>query len=220
MVVAGTGAGRQRLLSCRSDDSGGHFSMVDADGGRLLDVALPGRGQSPRRRPDAAFRAAVFARRPGTFAWIVDLAGGQVSLGSPQRPAGTSTDTTVHSRRRATAVQRERLCPRRRRDRVYDASDSYRRRLGELPSHGVGPTRSGYCDGRTLVIANGDPYPPDLPRCQGRTWRACVPPAYVDAASGGRYCTGTNPRAMAPAEHPPYRCVTRRPGRGGDAVRR
>ena len=52
--------------------------MVDVDGGRLLDVALPGRGHGLAVDP-MQLRAAVFARRPGTFAWIVDLAGGQVS---------------------------------------------------------------------------------------------------------------------------------------------
>lgn len=186
MVMAGAGAGRQRLLSCRSDDSGGHFlSMVDVDGGRLLDVALPGRGHGLAVDP-MQLRAAVFARRPGTFAWIVDLASGQVS-----HRIAAAHGRHFYGHGQFTADGARLLCSENDYASgdgvigVYDASDSYRR-LGELPSHGVGPHEIRLlADGRALVVANGGIRThPDLPRVKSNLASMRPNLAYVDVASG------------------------------------
>ncbi|MCW5585253.1 MAG: DUF1513 domain-containing protein [Chromatiales bacterium] len=186
MAMAGTGAGRQRLLGCRSDDRGGHFlSMVDVDGGRLMDVALPGRGHGVAVDPMQR-RAAVFARRPGTFVWIVDLASGQVShriaavsgrhfYGHGQfTPDGTRLLCSENAYASGEGVIG-----------VYDAGNSYRR-ADELPSHGVGPHEIRLlADGNTLVIANGGIRThPDLPRVKSNLAGMRPNLAYVDVASG------------------------------------
>lgn len=186
MAMAGTGVGPQRLLGCRSDDRGGHFlSMVDVDGSRLMDVALPGRGHGVAVDPMQR-RAAVFARRPGTFVWIVDLASGQVShriaaacgrhfYGHGQfTPDGTRLLCSENAYASGDGVIG-----------VYDAGSSYRR-ADELPSHGVGPHEIRLlADGSTLVIANGGIRThPDLPRVKSNLAGMRPNLAYVDVASG------------------------------------
>ena len=68
----------QVYLSARADAAGGYrVTGFSADGARFLDLPLPGRGHSFAVRPGR--RAAVhFARRPGRFALVLDLARGAI----------------------------------------------------------------------------------------------------------------------------------------------
>ena len=65
-------------LSARADATGGYrVSSFSANGARCLDLPLPGRGHSFAVRP-GGHEAVHFARRPGRFALVLDLARGTV----------------------------------------------------------------------------------------------------------------------------------------------
>ena len=158
--------GAPLYLSARADDAGGYrVSGFAADGVRFLDLPLPGRGHSFAVRPDG--RAAVhFARRPGRFALVLDLAQGAIEQ-------GVETLGGRHFYGHGVFGQDGRLLYATENDfdgergvvSVYDAARDYRR-VGELPSHGIGPHEIALLsDGQTLVVANGGiATHPDLPR--------------------------------------------------------
>ena len=159
-------AGGQLYLSARSDGAGGYrVSGFSADGARFLDLSLPGRSHSFAIRPGG--RTAVhFARRPGRFALVLDLARGAVT-----RRLETPTDRHFYGHgvfsndgRLLYATEND-FSGERGVIGVYDAEDDYRR-VGEIPSLGVGPHDIRLLsDGETLVIANGGiATRPDLPR--------------------------------------------------------
>lgn len=144
------------LLSCRVDDAGRHhFTAMSTDGDQRFDIELPARGHGMCIRPDQQ-ECVVFARRPGDFMWVIDLRDGRVL----QRIASTEGrhyyGHGVFARQgRLLFVTENAFDERRGVIGVYDAADSYRR-LGELPSHGIGPHElKVLSDDTTLVIANG-----------------------------------------------------------------
>jgi hypothetical protein len=172
------------LLACRGDGAGRYYaSLFDTAGALLMDVPLPGRGHDIAVSPDGRF-AAVVARRPGDFLWLLDL---------PAR--------RVHRRLRATA------------DRHYFGhavfSDDGQRlyvvendfeqgvgrigvhrtdgpwpKLDELPSHGVGPHEI-LLHGDMLIVANGGILThPDTPRAKLNLDTMAPSLAYVDRHDG------------------------------------
>lgn len=153
-------------LSARADASGGYrVSGFAADGSSFFDLLLPGRGHSFAVRPGGR-SAAHFARRPGRFALVLDLARGAVGR-RVEAPAGRhfyghgvfsrdgrllyATENDFEGERGVIGV--------------YDAARGYGC-VGKLPSHGIGPHEIGLLsDGETLVVANGGiAMHPDLPR--------------------------------------------------------
>ena len=153
-------------LSARADASGGYrVSGFLADGAKFFDLPLPGRGHAFAVRPGA--RAAVhFARRPGCFALVVDLARGTVvqtvETSASRRYYGHGVFS--HDGRLLYATEND-FDGERGVIGVYDAEDDYRR-VGEMPSHGIGPHEIAlFSDGETIVVANGGiATHPDLPR--------------------------------------------------------
>ena len=153
-------------LSARADSAGGYrVSGFAADGASSFDLPLPGRGHSFAVRP-GGHEAVHVARRPGRFALVLDLADGTVAR-VLETPAGRhfyghgafSRDGRLLY---ATENDFEGACGV---IGVYDAARGYRR-VGELPSHGIGPHEIAMLsDGETLVVANGGiATHPDLPR--------------------------------------------------------
>ena len=174
------------LLSCRSDAAGKHhLTAISPEGELQFDVVLPGRGHGMCVRPDGA-ECVVFARRPDDFMWAVDFHTGQVRQKntSPQGrhyyghgvfdPAGRLLYVTENAYDEGRGVIG-----------VYDATDNYRR-LGELPSHGIGPHELKLMpDGKTLVIANGGILThPDTGRNKLNLPEMNPSLAYVDSANG------------------------------------
>ena len=159
-------AAGQLYLSARSDGAGGYrISGFSADGARFLDLPLPGRGHSFAVRPGS--RTAVhFARRPGRFALVVDLARGAVDrrLKTPAARHFYGHGVFSLDGRLLYATEND-FGGERGVIGVYDAADDYRR-VGELESHGIGPHDIRLLsDGDTLVVANGGiATRPDLPR--------------------------------------------------------
>jgi len=159
--------------------------MVDDTGRRLLDVELPARGHAVAIDTEQR-RAAVFARRPGEFVWIVDLHTGQVLQRINAAPG-----RHFYGHGLFTADGALLLCSENAYASgvgvigLYDAQGDYRR-VGELPSHGVGPHEIRMlADGRSLLVANGGIRThPDLPRIKSNLTSMRPNLAYLDLASG------------------------------------
>ena len=77
-VASASGAATTLWASCRADGDGRFFLSAFDDTGRVhLDIPLPARGHGVTVHPSRR-QCAVFARRPGTFLWIADIAEGRV----------------------------------------------------------------------------------------------------------------------------------------------
>ena len=174
-------------LSARADSDGMYrVSGFSADGIAHFDLALPGRGHSFALRP-RGHEAVHFARRPGRFALVLDLEQGTVARrveAPPDRhfyghgvfsPDGRLLFTTENDFGGERGVIG-----------IYDAEVDYRR-VGELPSHGIGPHEIALLsDGETLVVANGGiATHPDLPRVKLNLPTMAPSLCYVDRRSGG-----------------------------------
>lgn len=166
VALAGSGAAPGRVLASdaaaaawlgASVDPAGRYRLagVRPDGTTALDIELPGRGHGVALHPRAA-TCVLFARRPGTFALAVDLRDGSVVSRIASRAGrhfyghgtfsadGRALFASENNFEAGTGVIG-----------VYDPADRYRR-IGEMPSHGVGPHDLRLLpDTRTLVVANG-----------------------------------------------------------------
>ena len=175
-----------RLLSCSSNYLGEHFvSLFDTQEQRLVNIHLPERGHGICL--DESHRhAAVFARRPGEFVWILDLESWQVvhrinaiegrhyyghGLFTPDGQLLLCSENAYESGVGCIGI--------------YDLSADFSR-IGEIPSHGVGPHEIKLLnDGQTLVVANGGIRThPDFPRMNTNVKTMRPNLAYVDIRSG------------------------------------
>lgn len=177
---------RPIYLGARSTPAGEYrLSAFTADGEKALDLPLPARGHSFALHPRAAL-AVHFARRPGRFAKVVDLAAAKVlhDFAPPGdrhfyghgvfEPGGRllyATENDFDGERGVVGI--------------YDAFDGYRR-VGEFPSAGIGPHEIRMLsDGVTLAVANGGILThPDLPRVKLNLPSMSPSLAYVDRRDG------------------------------------
>lgn len=180
------GSNNPLLLSCRADVRGGYYlSAVDAGGQLHFDIRLPARGHGVTVRP-AHDECVVFARRPGDFLWAVDLDNGRV-----RRKVQAPADRVYYGHGvfdkegRLLYVTENDFEAGRGVIGIYDAADGYRR-LGEIPSHGIGPHELHLLgDGRTLAIANGGILThPDTGRSKLNLPSMRPNLAYVDSRNG------------------------------------
>ncbi|MBP0484142.1 DUF1513 domain-containing protein [Sagittula salina] len=162
MVAAGlmpargwSDVGAPRFLAAAKDGSGYALHGVSEAGESLFSVALPARGHAAAAHPERA-EAVAFARRPGTYAVVLDCLSGRVKaeMAAPAgrhfyghgafSPDGSVLYTPENDFENAAGVIG-----------MWDVFGGYRR-LGEFPSHGVGPHELRLMpDGGSLVIANG-----------------------------------------------------------------
>lgn len=178
--------GAPLYLSARAAAAGSYrVSGFSTDGVRVFDLPLPGRGHSFAVRQRGR-EAVHFARRPGRFALVLDLKRGTVAR-RVEAPADRhfyghgvfglngrllyATENDFEGERGVIGV--------------YDATRSYRR-VGELPSHGIGPHEIALLsDGETLVVANGGiATHPDLPRVKLNLPTMAPSLCFVDRRSG------------------------------------
>lgn len=131
-------------------------AAVLSEAGKLLRlVPLPDRGHDVTFDPVSG-QSVVFARQPGTFFVVFDQAGKHEPLTVNSiagrhffghgvfSPDGALLYVTENDYDTAAGMVG-----------IYDARDGFRR-LGEFPTHGVGPHELLLlADGRTLAIANG-----------------------------------------------------------------
>ncbi|MEM9148005.1 MAG: DUF1513 domain-containing protein [Pseudomonadota bacterium] len=143
------------LSAAREPD--GSFSLygLGTDGVDRFRIALPGRGHAAAahpRRPEAV----AFARRPGLFALAIDCRTGQVKarLQAPDRRhfyghgCFSSDGSVLYTTENAFESGEGQIG-------LWSTDEGYRR-IGELPSGGIGPHEVVRLPGKdTLVVANG-----------------------------------------------------------------
>lgn len=149
-------AGAPDYLSA-GQEMDGSYSLygLASDGSIRFRQQIPGRGHAAAAHPHKA-QAVGFARRPGTFAFVLDCVTGHTvaELASPKgrhfyghgvfSRDGSVLYTAENDYDNAAGVIG-----------VWDARGGYKR-LGEFSSHGVGPHDVRLMpDGVTLVVANG-----------------------------------------------------------------
>jgi len=149
-------AGAPDYLSAGQGADGTHALYgLTGDGAIRFRQPIPGRGHAAAAHPHRA-HAVGFARRPGTFAFVLDCVTGRTvaEFSAPQgrhfyghgvfSRDGSLLYTPENDYDAARGVIG-----------VWDVAAGYRR-LGEFASHGVGPHDIRLMpDGATLVIANG-----------------------------------------------------------------
>ncbi|GAB5469296.1 MAG: DUF1513 domain-containing protein [Rhodospirillales bacterium] len=194
--LAGSGALSGRSLRAASRETAfvtccqladGDFAAVllDRSGESLLTERLEARGHEAVLSPDGR-RAVVFARRPGSFALVLDLAA-QRRIATFAPPAGrhfyghgfyAADGRLLYATENDFEGERGLLG-------IYDAQDGYRA-LGAIESGAIGPHQAILLrDGRTVAVANGGiATHPDYPRQKLNlaTMSPCV--ALIDLTSG------------------------------------
>ena len=174
------------FLSCGAERDGRYFVAGLGGNGRLgFRQALPARGHGVAIHPSRA-QGVVFARRPGSFALVLDTLAGTVLHGIEAAPGRhfyghgifAAEGRLLFAGENDYAAGRGVLG-------VYDAGEAYRR-IGEVPSHGVGPHDLRLMpDGRTLVVANGGIRThPDYGRAKLNLASMAPNLTYLEAASG------------------------------------
>lgn len=149
-------AGDPAFLSAGLKPDGAYVLCgLDRQGQMLFELPLPARGHAAAAHPDRA-EAVAFARRPGTFALVIDCASGQqrASLTAPEgrhfygHGAFSRDGALLYTAENDFEAGQGVIG-------IWDARGGYRR-LGEFASGGVGPHDIKLMpDGQTLVVANG-----------------------------------------------------------------
>lgn len=156
-ALAGDTAAPIYLTAYGTAESPPRFGVaaVRLDGGVLFATLLPGRAHAVVPRPGRR-EAVVFARRPGPWMVPLDTAGGVIGTPIPAEPGRPFTGHgAFDAEGRLLYVGEDFSDEERGAVGVYDAADGYRR-LGALPTHGIGPHEVlGLDGGRTLVVGNG-----------------------------------------------------------------
>ncbi len=156
---AGEEAGHGEALfvsSARRGDGSYCVVIVSASGRIVRELALNDRGHDVAVSPDGAL-AVTFARRPGTFAVAFDTRGARSAIVFETPPARHFFGHGVFSAdgRLLYATENDFEQDGRGVLGVYDVASGFRR-IGELPSHGLGPHDLLLLgDGRTICVANG-----------------------------------------------------------------
>lgn len=143
------------IAAAKAPDGSFVLAGLDVTGAETFRLPLPARGHAGAAHPARA-EAVAFARRPGSFARVIDVAAGRViaELAPPEGRQfnghgfyidGGATLLTVEQEASGSAG----------RIGVWDVASGYTR-IGEIPTHGIGPHDARLMpDGRTLVVANG-----------------------------------------------------------------
>jgi hypothetical protein len=126
---------------------------LSAEGRSLFGIALPGRGHAAAAHPVRA-EAVAFARRPGTFALVIDCGTGAVRarLTPPEGMqfnghGAFSADGSVLMTSEVVAETSE--------GRIGLWDTGGYTRLGDWPSHGIGPHEIRLLPDGRLAVANG-----------------------------------------------------------------
>ncbi|MEM9060881.1 MAG: DUF1513 domain-containing protein [Pseudomonadota bacterium] len=143
------------LSAARAHDDTFHLFGLDADARSLFSIPLPGRGHAAACHPVRP-EAVAFARRPGTFALILDCVSGETRAHLTAPDERHFYGHGVFSRDGARLYTTENAFELGEgRVGIWDATDGYRR-IGEVWSGGIGPHDIVRLPGSdTLVIANG-----------------------------------------------------------------
>ena len=153
------------VASCRTRAGSYAAAVVDPDGRVLFTATLDERGHDAAIDPTGR-RVVVFARRPGTFAVVLDLVARRKTMAfAPPETRLFAGHGAFSADGKLMFATEEDFDGERGVMGIYDATDGFRR-IGEFPTHGIGPHEALLLsDGRTLAIANGGILThPDFPR--------------------------------------------------------
>lgn len=184
--TAFSAAGRPAFVAARREADGTHAAAVVSEDGELLFIErLDGRGHDAAISPDGR-TAVVFARRPGRFALVLDLAAGRraTAFAPPENRhfyghgVFSADGRLLHATENDYDGERGVLG-------VYDVAAGFRR-IGEFDSGGMGPHEAILLsDGRTIAVANGGiATHPDYPRMKLNLATMAPSLAFVDARTG------------------------------------
>ncbi|MEO0946243.1 MAG: DUF1513 domain-containing protein [Pseudomonadota bacterium] len=147
--------GNPLAISAAKTPSGGFVLVgIDGAGGITFQIPLPARGHAAAAHPNEAEVVAI-ARRPGTFAKVIDCVTGVVRQ-TLTAPAGrhfyghgafSADGTLLFTTENDIASGKGRIG-------VWDRGVGYTR-IEELPSHGIGPHEIQRRPDGSLAIANG-----------------------------------------------------------------
>jgi hypothetical protein len=174
------------FLSARADRHGSYLaSAFDRDGKAALDCKLPGRGHSFAVHGGRRL-AVLFARRPGTYAVVYDLAHGKAVCTFHSRDDRHFYGHGVFAPdgRLLYAAEND-FDGQRGVIGVYETDNGFAR-IGELPSHDIGPHEITLLnDGVTLAAANGGILThPDMPRVKLNLPAMTPSLTYIDRRDG------------------------------------
>ena len=127
---------------------------LGTDGATRFSIPLPARGHAAAAHPTRP-EAVAFARRPGTFALVIDCARGTLAhrLTPPEgrqfngHGAFSADGARLYTSEVVAETSEGRLG-------IWDAAGNYAR-MGELPSGGIGPHELRRLPDGGLVVANG-----------------------------------------------------------------
>lgn len=143
------------LAAAKGPDGGYFLAGLRADGSEAFRVPLPARGHAGAAHPSRA-EAVGFARRPGTYALVVDCRDGALlhQLTPPADRVFNGHGTFSPDGKLLYTVE-QRVDDSEGFIGLWDTEANYAR-IGEFASHGVGPHDIRVMpDHETLVIANG-----------------------------------------------------------------
>jgi hypothetical protein len=151
--------------ACRFADGRFAVAVLDEAGQLIRTAEIPARGHCAAVDPTGR-RVVLFARRPGTFAIVLDRSGA-----APDRVLEAAEGRHFEGHGQFSRDGRLLYAAENAFDEgegvigVYDVAANLRR-IGELPAHGVGTHEILFApDGRTLIVANGGILThPDYPR--------------------------------------------------------
>jgi len=148
-------AGSPTHLACAGDPDGS-FSLhgLRSDGSEAFRIALPARGHAGCGHPTEAL-AVAFARRPGTYALAVDCARGIVRhrLTSPEGRAFNGHGAFIAGGSVLVTSEQDSVTS----DGyvgIWDVEAGFRR-MGDVPTGGVGPHDLKLMPSGLVVVANG-----------------------------------------------------------------
>ncbi|WP_306131274.1 DUF1513 domain-containing protein [Roseivivax marinus] len=148
-------AGDPAYLGAARDASGAYALIGLGPGGdRRFRLPLPDRGHAAAAHPTAP-EAVAFARRPGTFALVIDCAAGRIAhrLEAPEgrhfygHGAFIAEGTILCTTENEIETGRGKVG-------LWSRSEGYAR-IGEIDTGGIGPHEILALDGDVLAVANG-----------------------------------------------------------------
>lgn len=148
-------AGSPAYLAFAKEADGQHALFgIDILGQDVFRVPMPGRGHAGAAHPVAP-EAVGFARRPGTFARVIDCARGEVlhELHSPEGRHFMGHGTFLQGGDILATLENDYLTTRGKIG-LWSRSQGYKR-VGEIETHGIGPHEAIQMPDGTLVVANG-----------------------------------------------------------------
>ncbi len=142
------------LAAARTASGAFELFLLDEDGEDIFSIPLPDRGHAAAAHPVMA-EAVAFARRPGTFALVIDCLRGKL-IKRLEAPEGrhfyghgvfVAGGDILCTPENAYETGEGRIG-------LWSRSEGWRR-VGELPSHGIGPHDIRRLANDVLVVANG-----------------------------------------------------------------